>query len=296
MSKERKVKKGIILAGGSGTRLKPITDFVCKQLLPVYDKPMVYYPLTTLILLGITDILIISTPRDLPLLKDAIGDGSRIGVTISYEIQEEPRGLPDAFIIGEKFIGDDPVCMILGDNILHLSNFHQFFEDCQMLEKGAWVTGAYVSEPQHFGVINRYPDGSIKSLVEKPEVPESNVAAIGLYFYDSSVVEKAKSLKPSKRGELEIMELNKLYLDEGNLKAKYLTRGASWMDAGQFDNLLDVSNFIRIVEKQMGLKIGCIEEAAYHKGLITKKELSVLASEFRKSPYGEYLRGVLAWN
>ncbi len=290
------IKKGIILAGGKGTRLKPITDFVCKQLLPVYDKPMIYYPLSTLLLLGITDILIISTPRDVPLLYDAIGDGTRLGVRIRYEVQAEPKGLADAFIVGEDFIGDDAVCMILGDNILHMANFTQFFNDCMQLEKGAWLVGAHVTDPRSFGIINRDKSGAITSLEEKPTHPTSDMAAIGLYFYDNSVVEKAKSLAASIRGELEIMDLNSLYLNEGNINAKYLSRGATWMDAGQFENLLDAGNFIRIVEKQMGLKIGCIEEAAFMRQTISREQLHALAQEFSSSPYGKYLQSISKWN
>ncbi len=283
------MKKGIILAGGSGTRLMPLTEFVCKQLLPVYDKPMIYYPLSTLILLGITEILIISTPRDIHTLQAAIGDGARLGLHIAYKVQDEPRGLPEAFILAEEFIGRDPVCLMLGDNILHIADLFNAFSACVQLQHGAFVVGAPVTEPGNFGVIELDVKNNIISLEEKPEHPKSNLAAIGLYFYDNTVVEKVRNLTPSVRGELEITDLNKLYLREGSLKCKRLSRGATWLDAGMFDALADATQFVKIVEARLGLKIGCIEEAAYMMGRITKNELLAIADIYGKSPYGKYL-------
>ena len=286
------MRKGIVLAGGSGTRLMPLTEFVCKQLLPVYDKPMVYYPLSTLILLGITDILIISTPRDTPILEKAIGDGSKLGLKITYKAQAAPNGLPEAFILGEEFIGNDPVCLMLGDNILHVADLYKNFQNCINVKDGAVIVGTPVVDPSAFGVVELDTENNIVSIEEKPKHPKSNIAAIGLYFYDNTVVAKAKSLKPSSRNETEITDLNKLYLQEGKLKCQRLSRGATWLDAGTFDALSDASTFIRIVEKRLGLKIGCIEEAAYMMNRIDKNELIELANYYGKSPYGAYLQMV----
>ena len=288
----RTMKKGIILAGGSGTRLMPLTEFFCKQLLPVYDKPMVYYPLSTLILLGITEILIISTPKDTPVLQKAIGDGSKLGINITYKVQLAPNGLAEAFILGEDFVAGDPVCLMLGDNILHVADLHAYFRSCTELVEGATIVGTPVIEPKDFGVIELDKDNNVISLEEKPEHPKSNLAAIGLYFYDNTVVKKAKQLKPSKRGEIEITDLNRLYLQEGTLNCKRLSRGATWLDAGLFDSLTDASLFVRIVEKRLGLKIGCIEEAAYMMNRINKNQLSEIANAYGKSPYGAYLQMV----
>ncbi|HSX20099.1 MAG TPA: sugar phosphate nucleotidyltransferase, partial [Gammaproteobacteria bacterium] len=243
-------------------------------------------------LLGITDILIISTPRDTPILKSAIGDGSKLGLKISYKVQNSPDGLPQAFTLGEEFIGNDPVCLMLGDNILHLADLFNNFKSCRMLTDGAYIVGTPVVDPKNFGVIELDDDKNIISVVEKPSNPKSNLAAIGLYFYDNSVVAKTKQLKPSARGELEITDLNNLYLREGKLKCQRLSRGATWLDAGMFDTLADASTFIRIVENRLGLKIGCIEEAAYMMNRISRDALLEIAKEFGKSPYGTYLQMV----
>lgn len=283
------MKKGIILAGGSGTRLMPLTEFFCKQLLPVYDKPMIYYPLSTLILLGMTDILIISTPRDTPILEKAIGNGRKLGINISYEIQEKPNGLAEAFIVGEEFINNDPVCLMLGDNILHVADLANAFKHCVGSNQGATIVGTPVIDPTNFGVIELDENSNIISLEEKPKHPKSNIAAIGLYFYDNTVVERAKQIKPSNRGELEITDLNKSYLHDSQLKCHRLSRGATWLDAGLFETLADASAFIRIVEKRLGLKIGCIEEAAYMMSKISRVDLMELANHYGKSPYGDYL-------
>lgn len=283
------MKKGIILAGGSGTRLMPLTQFFCKQLLPVYDKPMIYYPLSTLILLGMTDILIISTPRDTPILQAAIGDGKKLGINISYKVQNEPNGLAEAFIIGEEFIANEPVCLMLGDNILHVADLASVFKNCTGLQHGATIVGTPVIDPSSFGVIELDEQQNILSLEEKPKNPKSNLAAIGLYFYDSTVVERSKRLKPSSRGELEITDLNISYLNDSQLKCHRLSRGATWLDAGVFDTLADASTFIRVVEKRLGLKIGCIEEASYMMNRISKTDLIETANCYGNSPYGDYL-------
>lgn len=283
------MKKGIILAGGSGTRLRPITDVVCKQLLPIYDKPMIYYPLSTLMLLGIQDILIISTPKDTPILESVLGDGSELGIRLTYKVQVEPNGLAEAFIIGADFIGTDPVCLILGDNILHMSRIGEYLRDCYTLTKGAYLLGVPVLDPERFGVIEYDQYGNVLSLEEKPQNPKSEMAAIGVYFYDETVVERVRSLKPSDRGELEITDLNNLYLRDGQLKAKFLSRGSTWLDAGVFDTIMDAGQYMRIVEMRLGLKIGCIEEVAYMMDYINLQQLKILAGKYSKSPYGEYL-------
>jgi glucose-1-phosphate thymidylyltransferase len=281
--------KGIILAGGSGTRLYPITKSISKQIIPVYDKPMIYYPLSVLMLAGIRDILIISTPQDIPLYQHLLEDGSQLGIRISYAIQPSPDGLAQAFIIGEEFIGDDHVCMILGDNIFYGYNFRSLLEEAAVIEDGALVFGYYVNDPERYGVAEFDEEGRVLSLEEKPSDPRSNYAVTGLYFYSNDVVQKAKSLKPSSRGELEITDLNRLYLNEGRLKVKLLGRGFAWLDTGTHDSLLQASNFIATIEQRQGLKISCIEEIAFKKGYINKGQLLELAKPLLKNQYGEYL-------
>jgi glucose-1-phosphate thymidylyltransferase len=284
-----KQMKGIILAGGAGTRLYPITQSISKQIIPVYDKPMIYYPLSVLMLAGIQDILIISTPSDIRLYQDLLGDGSQLGLNISYKIQPSPDGLAQAFILGENFIGNDNVCMILGDNIFYGYTFSAILEDAACLDDGALVFGYYVNDPQRYGVVEFNSNGKVTSIEEKPEHPKSNYAVTGLYFYSSDVVEKAKKLKPSARGELEITDLNRLYLEEGRLNVKLLGRGFAWLDTGTHESLLQASNFIATIEQRQGLKVSCIEEIAYKKGFITKEHLIELAEPLRKNQYGEYL-------
>ncbi|MGM0667527.1 MAG: glucose-1-phosphate thymidylyltransferase RfbA [Bacteroidota bacterium] len=284
--------KGIILAGGAGTRLHPATLTISKQILPVYDKPMIYYPLSTLMLAGIKDILIISTPRDIVLFKDLFGDGSRIGVRFSYEVQPEPGGLSQAFLIGEEFIGDDNVCMILGDNIFYGQGLGNTLLETAKLTDGACVFGYYVTDPSRYGVVEFDSSGNVISIEEKPEKPKSNYAVTGLYFYDNTVVSRAKKLKPSKRGELEITDLNRLYLQEGKLKVKLMGRGMAWLDTGTHDSMLQASNFVATLEQRQGLKASCIEEIAYIRGFIDKEQLLGLAEELGKSQYGKYLRDI----
>ena len=280
--------KGIILAGGSGTRLYPITSAISKQMLPVYDKPMIYYPLSVLMLAGIRDILVISTPRDLPGFRCLLGDGSSLGIKFSYLEQASPDGLAQAFIIGEEFIGTDPVCMILGDNIFYGHGFGDILQNTARLEKGACVFGYYVTDPQRYGVVEFNSRKAI-SIEEKPTRPKSNYAVTGLYFYDNSVVKKAKSLKPSPRGELEITDLNRLFLEEGNLEVRIMGRGMAWLDTGTCESLLQAANFIATLEQRQGLKASCIEEIAYKKGFITKDKLIALAEPVKNSQYGKYL-------
>jgi glucose-1-phosphate thymidylyltransferase len=281
--------KGIILAGGSGTRLYPITKSISKQIIPVYDKPMIYYPLSVLMLTGIRDILIISTPQDISLYQHLLEDGSQLGIRISYAVQPSPDGLAQAFIIGEEFIGDDHVCMILGDNIFYGYNFRSILEEAAEMEDGALVFGYYVNDPERYGVAEFDEQGRVLSIEEKPSVPKSNYAVTGLYFYSNDVVEKARSLNPSPRGELEITDLNRLYLNEGRLKVKLLGRGFAWLDTGTHDSLLQASNFIATIEQRQGLKISCIEEIAFKKGYINKEQLLALAQPLLKNQYGEYL-------
>lgn len=281
--------KGIILAGGSGTRLYPITKSISKQIIPVYDKPMIYYPLSVLMLAGIRDILIISTPQDISLYQHLLEDGSQLGIRISYAVQPSPDGLAQAFLIGEEFIGDDHVCMILGDNIFYGYNFRTLLEEAVVIEDGALVFGYYVNDPERYGVAEFDEEGCVLSLEEKPSDPKSNYAVTGLYFYSNDVVEKAKSLKPSPRGELEITDLNRLYLNEGRLKVKLLGRGFAWLDTGTHDSLLQASNFIATIEQRQGLKVSCIEEIAFKKGYINKEQLLKLAKPLLKNQYGEYL-------
>lgn len=281
--------KGIILAGGAGTRLYPITRSISKQILPVYDKPMIYYPLSVLMLAGMREILIISTPTDIHLYQELLGDGSQIGLRISYKIQPSPDGLAQAFILGEEFIGDDTVCMILGDNIFYGYNFRSILEDAARVDDGAVVFGYFVNDPERYGVVEFDSTGKVITIEEKPEKPKSNYAVTGLYFYSNDVVKKAKNLKPSKRGELEITDLNRLYLEEDRLKVKLLGRGFAWLDTGTHDSLLQASNFISTIEQRQGLKVSCIEEIAYKKGYINREQLVELAKPMIKNQYGRYL-------
>lgn len=281
--------KGIILAGGAGTRLYPITEAVSKQLLPVYDKPMIYYPLSTLMLAGIRDILVISTPRDLPSFRVLLGDGSRLGMQFSYREQPSPDGLAQAFIIGEDFIGTDTVCMILGDNIFYGQGFASILQQASQLKKGATVFGYAVSDPERYGVVDFDSNMRAISIEEKPLKPKSNYAVTGLYFYDNTVAARARSLKPSARGELEITDLNTLYLNEGALEVILLGRGTAWLDTGTFDSLLQASNFIATLEQRQGLSASCIEEIAFKRGFISKEKLIDIAVPISKSQYGRYL-------
>jgi len=281
--------KGIILAGGSGTRLYPITQSISKQIIPIYDKPMIYYPLSVLMLTGIKEILIISTPKDIHLYSDLLGDGKQLGINISYAIQPSPDGLAQAFIIGESFIGNDSVCMILGDNIFYGYNFGKVLKDASNISDGSVVFGYYVSDPERYGVAEFDDAGKVISIEEKPKEPKSNYAVTGLYFYSNDVVGKAKGLKPSSRGELEITDLNRLYLNENRLSVKLLGRGMAWLDTGTHESLLQASNFIATIEQRQGLKVACIEEIAYREGYISKDQLLELAKPLSKNQYGEYL-------
>lgn len=284
--------KGIILAGGSGTRLYPITKAVSKQLLPLYDKPMIYYPLSVLMLAGIRDILIITTPEDSLSFKRLLGDGSHFGVRLSYGVQEKPNGIAEAFIIGEKFIGNDTVCLILGDNIFHGGNFSQILKKSKSAVKDniAQVFGYYVNDPERYGVVEFGENGKCMNIEEKPANPKSKYAVVGLYFYPKDVVEKAKEVKPSARGELEITTLNNMYLEEGRLHAVKLPRGFAWLDTGTFDSLADASHYIETIEKRQGQKVACLEEIAYSNGWITKDEVGEAAENLGKSEYGKYLK------
>ena len=282
--------KGIILAGGSGTRLYPITQSISKQIIPVYNKPMIYYPLSVLMLSGIREILIISTPHDLPLYKNLFGDGSQLGISLSYAEQPSPDGLAQAFIIGEEFIGSDNACLILGDNIFYGFELPKLLAKTVENNVGATVFGYYVTDPERYGVAEFDKDKNVISLEEKPEKPKSNYAVTGLYFYDNTVVEKAKGLKPSKRGELEITDLNKLYLKEDRLKVNLMSRGMAWLDTGTHDSMLEASNFIATIERRQGLMVSCIEEIAFNMGYIDKKQLLKLAKPLEKNEYGAYLK------
>ncbi|MFW6370359.1 MAG: glucose-1-phosphate thymidylyltransferase RfbA [Bacteroidota bacterium] len=281
--------KGIILAGGSGTRLYPATQSISKQIIPVYDKPMIYYPLSVLMLSGIREILIISTPGDLPLYRRLFGDGGQWGLHLTYAEQPSPDGLAQAFLIGEEFIGDSPVCLILGDNIFYGYEFSNILNEVNPRENNAFIFGYYVNDPERYGVADFDENGNVLSIEEKPANPKSNYAVTGLYFYPPGVVEKAKTLKPSARGELEITDLNKLYLQENKLKTKLLGRGMAWLDTGTHDSLLQASNFIATIEKRQGLKVACIEEIAYKKEFISRQQLLKLAEPLKKIEYGQYL-------
>ena len=285
--------KGIILAGGAGTRLYPLTQVTSKQLLSVYDKPMIFYPLSTLMLAGIREILIISTPEDLPNFERLFGDGQNLGLKFSYKVQPSPDGLAQAFILGEDFIGDDSCAMVLGDNIFYGNGFSVLLQKAAGKTDGATVFGYYVDDPERFGVVEFDTGGQAISLEEKPENPKSNYAVTGLYFYDNKCVEYAKSLKPSARGELEITDLNRIYLEKGKLEVTTLGRGYAWLDTGTIDSLMDASNFIMAIEKRQSIKISAIEEIAYRMGFIDKAGFEKLIKGYGKSPYGEYLEKVL---
>ncbi|MCL2017348.1 MAG: glucose-1-phosphate thymidylyltransferase RfbA [Alphaproteobacteria bacterium] len=285
--------KGILLAGGSGSRLYPSTQTVSKQLLPVYDKPMIYYPLSTLMSFGIRDILIISTPHDTPNIGGLLGDGKRLGMSLSYEVQYIPNGIAQAFVIGDRFVGKDPVCLILGDNIFHMGGQEKSFSDKVVAaQDNATVFGYHVSDPERFGVVEFDDKGRAVSIEEKPKIPKSNYAVVGLYFYPGDVVEKAKSLKPSARGEYEITDLNKQYLDQGRLNVVTMPRGCAWLDAGTPDSLVESSNYVQIIEKRQGLKMACIEEIAYHNGFINQDQLSTLAGGIKDCDYKKYLEKI----
>ncbi len=284
--------KGIILAGGSGTRLYPLTKAISKQIMPVYDKPMIYYPLSTLMLAGIREILIISTPRDLPVFQELFGTGEQLGLTFSYAVQEVPRGLADAFLIGEEFIGEDRVALVLGDNIFYGQSFSKLLQQVAAREKGATIFGYYVRDPREYGVVEFDESGRALSIEEKPEKPKSNYAVPGLYFYDNDVVEIAKNVKPSARGEIEITSINNEYLRRGDLRVETMGRGFAWLDTGNHDSLLDAADFVAAFQKRQGLYISCIEEIAYKRGFITKEQLLALAKPLLKTDYGKYLTEV----
>lgn len=284
--------KGIVLAGGSGSRLHPITIGVSKQLLPIYDKPMVYYPISVLMLAGINDILIISTPEDMPGYQRLLGDGSQFGVNFSYKIQPSPDGLAQAFILGDEFIGDDNVCLVLGDNIFFGQSFSENLLEATERKNGATVFGYHVSDPERFGVVEFDSSGKALSIEEKPQNPKSNYAVTGLYFYDNDVVNIAKNIKPSARGELEITDVNKAYLENGTLNVSLLGRGFAWLDTGTHDSLMEASHFVQTVEKRQGFKVACLEEIAFHKGWLNQAELLSRAKELDKTGYGQYLKKV----
>ena len=288
--------KGIILAGGSGSRLYPSSRSVSKQLLPVYDKPTIYYPLSVLMLGGIRDILIISTPRDLPMIQNLLGDGSQLGIKLSYKVQEKPEGIAQAFILGKDFIGKDSVCLILGDNIFYGHNISKMVEEAASEKSGATVFAYHVKDPERYGVVEFDSAGKAVSIEEKPAQPKSNWAVTGLYFYDNNVIHIAANLKPSKRGELEITDVNKAYLERGVLNVKTMGRGFAWLDTGTHESLLQSSIFVQTIEERQGQKIACLEEIAYSKNFITREQLSKLADEYPNSSYGVYLRNLLKYS
>lgn len=288
--------KGIILAGGSGTRLAPMTSVISKQMLPVYDKPMLHYPLALLMQAGMREILIISTPRDLPMMKQLLGDGSHLGIEIHYVEQPSPDGIAQAFIIGESFIGDDPCCLLLGDNIFYGQTIRELMEKSTKIDEGAIVFGYHVRDPERYGVVEFDKTGKALSIEEKPEKPRSNWAVTGLYFYDNEVIDIAKNLKPSARGELEITDVNKQYLSDGKLQVERLGRGSAWLDTGTPASLLAAASFVQTIDARQGLKIGCVEEIAFRKGYIDKQRLEKLANQYGKAAYGQYLRLLLAEN
>ncbi len=285
--------KGIILAGGHGTRLYPATQVICKQLLPVYDKPMIYYPLSNLMLAGIREVLVISTPQDLPRFRDLLGDGSRLGISLSYAEQAEPRGLAEAFIIGESFIGSDSVCLVLGDNIFYGHTLPEMLQSAARIGGGARVFGYYVRDPERYGVVEFNADAKVISIEEKPAQPRSNYAVVGIYFYDNTVIEVARGLKPSARGEIEITDVNKHYLEQGTLTVELMGRGFAWLDTGTHESLVDATLFVKTIEDRQGLKISCPEEIAYKMGYIDETGLRAAAEPLLKSGYGEYLMGLL---
>ena len=285
--------KGIILAGGSGTRLYPITKMISKQVMPIYDKPMIYYPMSVLMLAGINEILIISTKRDLKNFEDLFGNGSEIGLKISYAVQESPNGLAEAFIIGEEFIGDDNVALILGDNIFYGQGLVSYLESAAKLQSGAMIFGNYVQDPRAFGVVEFDKEGRVISLEEKPEKPKSKYAVPGLYFYDNTVIEKSKKLEPSLRGELEITDLNKIYMNEGKLKVKIFGRGMAWLDTGTHSSMLKASNFVEAIQNTQGTYVACLEEIAYRKGWISALDVIHLAKPLMKTGYGKYLMDIV---
>jgi glucose-1-phosphate thymidylyltransferase len=285
--------KGIILAGGSGTRLYPLTKAISKQILPIYDKPMIYYPLSVLMLANIREILIISTPQDLPLFETLLGDGSQIGIKLQYKVQPSPDGLAQAFLIGETFLNGDSACLVLGDNIFYGYGFSGLLEQANKIQEGATVFGYYVNDPQRYGVVEFNDEDKVISIEEKPTEPKSNYAITGLYFYDNTVVEKAKKVRPSPRGELEITDLNRLYLEEKTLTVKLLGRGMAWLDTGTHQSMLQASNFVESIEERQGLKVACLEEIAFKKGYISKEQLTELAKPLLKNQYGQYLMKIM---
>ncbi|MEQ3308864.1 glucose-1-phosphate thymidylyltransferase RfbA [Fusobacterium varium] len=285
--------KGIILAGGSGTRLYPITKSISKQITPIYDKPMIYYPLSVLMLAGIKDILVISTPRDLPMFEELLKNGSDFGISLSYAVQAQPNGLAEAFLIGENFIGNDSCALVLGDNIFYGHGFTGMLKEAEARKKGATIFGYYVQNPKDFGVVEFDENNRAISLEEKPENPKSNYAVPGLYFYDNTVVEKAKKVKPSKRGELEITTLNEMYLNEGTLNVTSLGRGMAWLDTGTHEALLEAANYVKTIQSRQGVMVACLEEIAYRNGWITKEKVCELAKPLLKSKYGKYLMDLI---